>query len=99
MNKTLTLVKETFLHWQEKRASRMGAAISFYAIFSIAPFFILLIGIVRTVFDKQTTTLAITRTLNLTVGSNLASVIQTLITSAYRNTNGIVTTIDRKSVV
>lgn len=93
MKKTITLVKETFLHWQEKRASRMGAAISFYAIFSIAPFFILLIGIVRTVFDKQTTTLAVARTLNLTVGSNLASVIQTLINSAYRNTSGIVTTV------
>ncbi|HTH93159.1 MAG TPA: YihY/virulence factor BrkB family protein [Candidatus Paceibacterota bacterium] len=93
MTRIATLVKETFLHWYDKNALRMGAAISFYAIFSTAPFFILLIGIVRTIFDKQTTTLAISRTLNLTVGSNLSGVIQTLINSAYRNTTGWLTTI------
>lgn len=71
----------------------MGAAISYYTIFSIAPLFILLIGLVRLIFDKQTTTLAIARTLTITIGSNLATVIQTLINSAYRSHGGIITTV------
>lgn len=93
MTKIRTLVKETFIHWYEKSAYRMGAAISFYAIFSIAPFFVLLIGIVRLVLDQHYTTLTLTRALNLGVGSNLASVIQNLINSAYRTTSSVGTAI------
>ncbi len=93
MNKSITLIKETFSHWINKQASRMGAAISFYAIFSVAPLFILLIGIVRTIFDKQTTEHAISKTLSIAIGSNLANVIQTMINSAYLSHTGIITTI------
>ena len=93
MKKTITLIKETFLHWQDKRASRMGAAISFYAIFSIPPLFILLIGIARTIFDKATTNMTVARALYDIVGSNLANVIQSLINSAYHSHNGLITTI------
>ena len=71
----------------------MGAAISFYAIFSIAPLFILLIGIVRLIFDRHTTQLAIAHTLNITVGSNLSTVIQNLVSSSYHGNTGIVTAI------
>ncbi len=94
MNNPITfLIKETFSHWLKKRAYRMGAAISFYAIFSIAPLFILLIGIVRTIFDRQTTQAAIGHTLNVAIGSNLSAVIQTMISSAYRSHTGIITTL------
>ncbi len=68
----------------------MGAAISYYAIFSIAPLFILLMAIVRTIFDTRTTTAVIARILNVTIGKNLSSVIQTLITSAYRANTGLI---------
>jgi membrane protein len=93
MNKARSLVQGTFSHWQKKRASRMGAAISYYAIFSVAPFFILLIALVRTIFDKQTTTKVVAKTLNVAVGTNLSSVIQTLINSAYKSHAGILTAI------
>jgi membrane protein len=91
-NKTIPLIKETFSHWLDKDASRMGAAISYYAIFSIAPLLILLMGVVRTIFDKTTTTNAIARILNVTIGSHLSSSIQTLINSSYPAHNTIVTT-------
>ncbi len=71
----------------------MGAAISYYTIFSIAPLFILLIAIVRTIFDKQTTTQVVGKTLSLAVGPNLAVIIQTLINSAYRSHTGVLTAI------
>jgi membrane protein len=93
MNNAITLVKESFSHWQQKRASRMGAAISFYAIFSIAPLFILLSGLVQIIFNRQTTQLVITRTLGLAVGNDLGRVIQTMINSAYHNNPGIITAI------
>lgn len=71
----------------------MGAAISYYAIFSIAPLFILLTGIVSSIFDKHTTSLAISRTLNITLGSSLAKVIQDLISTSYIASAGLLATI------
>lgn len=93
MNKTATLIKETFLHWYEKKAPRMGAAISYYALFSIAPLFILMIGLVRTVFDRSTVNTTIAHALRVTVGSNLGNSIQSIITSSYRTHTGALTAI------
>jgi membrane protein len=77
----------------------MGAAISFYAIFSIAPLFILLIGLVRIIFSQQTTHVAITKTLMVSVGNNLANVIQNMIDSAYHVNTNLITTIIGGSVL
>ncbi|MDB5254756.1 MAG: putative rane protein [Candidatus Nomurabacteria bacterium] len=93
MKKITSFLQDTFAHWQDKGASRMGAAISYYAIFSIAPLFILLTGIVSSIFDKHTTSLAITRTLNITLGSSLAKVIQDLISTSYIASAGVLATI------
>ena len=65
MSKQMAFVKDTFLHWQKKRASRMGAAISYYAMFSLAPLFILLTGLVRVIFDKRSTDAAMGHVLNV----------------------------------
>ncbi|MEO5646254.1 MAG: YihY/virulence factor BrkB family protein [Candidatus Paceibacterota bacterium] len=93
MHKVTTFVGETFDHWRSKRASRMGAAISYYAIFSVAPLFILITAIVRSIFDRHTTALAISRTLNITIGTNLAGVIQGLINNSYIASAGTIATI------
>ncbi len=71
----------------------MGAAISYYAIFSIAPLFILITTMVRAIFDSHTTTLAIARALNITIGSNLAAVTQGLINKSYITNAGVIATI------
>jgi membrane protein len=93
MKKITSFIHDTFAHWQSKRASRMGAAISYYAIFSIAPLFILATTLVRAIFDQHTTSVAISRTLTLTIGSNLAKVIQGLINSSYLTSAGVLATI------
>ncbi len=71
----------------------MGAAISYYAIFSIAPLLILLMAVGRIIFDRNTTTTTIARVLNISVGKNLSSVIQTLINNSYPVHTGIITAI------
>ncbi len=93
MKKIIALTKATLSHWQEKRASRMGAAISYYALFSIAPFFIVLIGLVSAIFDRATILVTVHHTLQQTVGVNLAGAIQSLITSVQHSSSGIVATI------
>jgi membrane protein len=93
MKNIAELTKAALSHWQEKRASRMGAAISYYAIFSIAPFFILLISLVSAIFDRATVLATVHHTLRGALGSNLTDVIQSLITSLQHAHTGIITTI------
>jgi membrane protein len=93
MSKLVTLSTETFSHWRKKNASRMGAAISYYAIFSIAPLFILLITLVRIIFDAQVVNTVIGNTLKAIVGSNLSHSIQTLITGTAYTHTGFITTV------
>jgi membrane protein len=47
------LLKETVAHWQAQNPSRMGASLSYFAIFSMAPFFILLVSIVGLIFGSS----------------------------------------------
>jgi membrane protein len=93
MSKLTSLTVETFSHWQKNNASRMGAAISYYAIFSIAPLFILLITLVRIIFDQQTVNTVIGHSLKTIVGSNLSSSIQTLITGTGYTHTGFFTSV------
>ena len=39
----VALLKDTFAAWSEDKASRLGAAVAYYAIFSMAPLLIVVI--------------------------------------------------------
>lgn len=93
MKKITELTKATLSHWQAKRASRMGAAISYYALFSLAPFFIVLISLVSAIFDRATVLVTVHHTLQEAVGTNLAGAIQSLITSLQHSSDGVIATI------
>ena len=47
------LVKKVFSDWSEDRAPRLGAALAYYAVFSLAPLLVLLIGIAGLVFGQE----------------------------------------------
>ncbi len=49
----LDLLKETLSEWSEDNAARLGAALSYYTIFSIAPLLIIVIYIVGMVWGNQ----------------------------------------------
>ena len=44
------LVRQTFREWNENRVPRMGAAIAYYSVFSLAPLVLTAIGIASIVF-------------------------------------------------
>src|SRR5438874_1047172 len=48
------LLSETFNEWMEDKAPRLGAALSYYAAFSIAPLFLLLVATVGFIFQGDT---------------------------------------------
>jgi membrane protein len=50
MKKFVELFKETFRQWNSHDAPRMGAALAFYSVLSLAPLVILVVGICALVF-------------------------------------------------
>ena len=57
MNKQslVRLIKQTFSEWSEDKAPRLGAALAYYAIFSIPPLILLVIAAVGMVYKGDVT--------------------------------------------
>jgi membrane protein len=49
-----SLLSETFNEWLEDKAPRLGAALAYYAAFSIAPLLVLLVGVARYFYHEDT---------------------------------------------
>ena len=64
------LLKETFKEWQEDKASRIAAALAYYAVFSISPLLVIAIAIAGTVFGQDTAQEQITEQLTALVGED-----------------------------
>ncbi|MEL6461107.1 MAG: YihY/virulence factor BrkB family protein [Cyanobacteria bacterium J06621_15] len=78
------LLKETFKEWNEDKASRLAAALSYYTIFSLAPLLIIAIAIAGAVFGDDAARGEIVRQIQGLVGKDGAEVIQTALQNAQR---------------
>ena len=76
------LFKETFKEWNDDKASRLAAALSYYTVFSLAPLLIIVIAIAGAVFDEAAATDAISKQLSGLVGPAGAEFIETTIQNA-----------------
>ncbi len=87
------LIKDTFSAWGEDKAAQLAAALSYYAIFSLAPLLIVLIAIAGIFLGNQAAQNQIVIHIQGAIGKNGAEFIQNMIKNA-RNTNaGIVATV------
>lgn len=62
----ISIIRDSYYHWQNHRASRMGAALSYYTIFSIVPLLMLTLIVIGPFLDRasiQTTIIEQVRTL------------------------------------
>src|SRR5262249_59941493 len=50
------LLSETFNHWLENKAQRLGAALAYYAAFSFAPLLVLLVTVANFIYKEDTLT-------------------------------------------
>ncbi|MFM2312983.1 MAG: hypothetical protein RLZZ04_2259 [Cyanobacteriota bacterium] len=53
LRKIVRLFRETFKEWQEDNASRIAAALAYYAVFSISPLLVIAIAIAGTFFGQE----------------------------------------------
>ncbi|MBN2006948.1 MAG: YihY/virulence factor BrkB family protein [Anaerolineae bacterium] len=84
------LIKTTLIAWRKDQASRLAAALAYYALFSIAPLLIILIAIIGLVYGERAAQDEIVYQLEGWVGRDVAMTVQTMITRVSNPASGIV---------
>src|SRR5438093_12987838 len=87
------LFKDTWKEWNEDKASRLGAAVSYYTIFSLAPLLIVVIAIAGLVFGQQAVRGQIVGQIQGLVGTDGAQLIQTMIANASQPSSSILASV------
>jgi membrane protein len=76
--------------WSADYAPSMGAAISYYTVFSLAPLLMIVIAIAGAVFGRDAVTGAIVQQLGGLIGEQGATLIQTIVASASLSGHGLI---------
>ena len=88
-----SLFKESIHAWRKDYAPSMGAALSYYTIFSIAPLLVIVIAVAGLVFGGEAASGAIFEQLRGMVGDSGAAAIQGLVKSASQPATSIIAAI------
>src|SRR5437588_8524686 len=84
--KTLVqLVRQTFREWSDDKVPRMGAAIAYYSVFSLAPLILTAIGIASMVFGKEAAQGAMAQEIEGFVGTAAAQGIEGLLKQTHQS--------------
>jgi membrane protein len=87
------LAKQTFKEYSADKAPRLGAALSYYTVFSLAPVLILVISIAGLAFGKDAAQGRIVGELEGVLGAEGAAGVQTMLAKANDTGGGIVSTV------
>ncbi len=79
--------------WEKDRAPTMGAALSYYTIFSLAPLLLIVISVAGFIFDVETVRNEIFRQLNVFLGIEGAQTVDDLLQSINKPVQGILASI------
>lgn len=88
-----SLLKETATCWSDHEVPRMGAAVAYYAVLSMAPLVIISIAIASIAFGKEIAEGQIISQVRATVGEPGAQVIQNVLQNAHQPSAGIIATV------
>jgi membrane protein len=88
-----TLLKETAVAWYEDRGARLGAALAFYTLFSLAPLLMIIIAIAAVGFGREIAYTQLIQQIEAFIGPQGARVIQATIENTSRPSSGIVATL------
>ena len=88
-----TLAKGAASAWIDDYAPSMGAALSYYTVFSLAPMLLIVIGVAGLVFGEKAATGALFDQLNGLMGKDAANAVQGLLSSASKPAQGVLSTV------
>ncbi|MGH8065053.1 MAG: YihY/virulence factor BrkB family protein [Candidatus Entotheonellia bacterium] len=89
----LALLKETCFEWYADRGPRLGAALAFYTLFSLAPLLMIIIAIAALAFGREIAYTQLIQQVEAFIGAEGARVIQATIENTSRPSSGIAATL------
>jgi membrane protein len=87
------LLKETCFDWYADRGPRLGAALAFYTLFSLAPLLIIITAIAALAYGEEVAHTQIMRQIEELIGGEGAEAIRSIIENASRPSSGAVATL------
>jgi membrane protein len=84
------LLKAAYSEWNKDNAPRMGAALAYYTIFSLAPLLIIAVAIAGLAFGTEAARGEIARQIQRLVGPDGARAIQEMIQSGHKPVHGVI---------
>jgi membrane protein len=84
------LIRETFAEWSEDKAPRLGAALAYYGVFSLAPLLVIAVAVAGLVFDPAEAERAVLSQLGGLVGTSGADLVGTMLAAARKPGAGLV---------
>jgi membrane protein len=88
-----SLLQETVLEWYADRVPRLGAALAFYTLFSLAPLLVVVTAIAALGFGREIASTQLIQQIELFIGPEGARVIQATIENTSRPRSGIIATL------
>jgi membrane protein len=89
----LALLKETVFAWYADRGPRLGAALAFYTLFSLAPLLIIIMAIAALAFGEEVAQTQIVQQIEGLIGTEGAKAIQSMIENASKPSSGVTATL------
>ena len=90
----LQLIYAAYTEWSHDRAARLGAAIAYYALFSLAPLLFILIGIAGAIYGEAAATGQIVHLIADQIGPQAAAAVENLLAGIYEaKSTSLITTV------
>jgi membrane protein len=89
----LRLIYDTYNEWSHDRAARLGAALAYYALFSIAPLLVIMITIAGSIYGESAAKGQIVNTISDQIGPQAALGVEQLLAGIYKTGSSLFTTI------
>ncbi len=87
------VLKQTAIEWKDDDVPRLGAALAYYTVFSLAPLLVIAIGVAGLVFGQQAAEGQMVDALRDTMGEQGAQMAQTMLANAGQGNRGLWATI------
>ena len=87
------LVKESVHEWSKDRCPRLGAALSYYTVFSLAPVLLVVIAVASLALGAEAAEGEIVQQFGGLLGHDAAKVVQDMLRSANRTGGGVLATV------
>jgi len=89
MRELFQLLKQTYTEWSQDRASRLAAALAYYAVFSLAPLLLIIIAVAGFVWGQGNIRAQMIGQAQNLLGESGAKLIQSLLDSTSRSGSGL----------